>query len=129
MSGNALAQFANQKYLNIETYRRDGRAVATPVWFAQSGDRLYIYCLADAGKVKRIRNNPKARIAPCDIRGRVKGEWVDATARLETGDGMKLGHDALNRKYGLMKRVGNFFSRLQGKKHAVISVGVDNGAG
>jgi uncharacterized protein len=122
MPADYLAQFAGQKYLNIETYRRDGRAVATPVWFAESGDRLYIYSLADAGKVKRIRNNPRVRIAPCDFRGQLKGEWVEATASLETGVGEKLGHQVLDRKYGWMKRIGNFFSRLRKKQHAIISI-------
>jgi PPOX class probable F420-dependent enzyme len=120
-----VAQFANQKYLNLESYRRDGRAVQTPLWFAQSGDRFYIYSLADAGKVKRVRNNPKVRIAPCDLRGKLKGEWVEGTARIEHDSGEKLGHDLLNKKYGLVKRIGNFFSSLRKKQHAIISIAPD----
>lgn len=69
-----LAQFDGARYLNLETYRRDGRAVRTPLWFAESGGLLYVYSLADAGKVKRMRNNPRVRLAPCDIRGKLKGE-------------------------------------------------------
>jgi PPOX class probable F420-dependent enzyme len=117
-----VAQFDNQKYLSLETYRRDGRAVQTPLWFAQSGDRFYIYSLADAGKVKRVRNNPKVRIAPCDLRGKLKGEWVEATARIESNGGEKLGHDLLNQKYGLVKRIGNFLSGLRKKQHTIISI-------
>jgi uncharacterized protein len=124
MPSDKLKPFANRKYLNIETFRRDGRAVRTPVWFAQSGERLYIYSLADAGKVKRIRNNPKVRVAPCDARGQVKGEWAEATARIESGAGEELGNKALDEKYGWLKRVGNFFSRLRGKRHAIMSIGL-----
>jgi uncharacterized protein len=123
MPSDKLKAFANQKYLNVESFRRDGRAVRTPVWFAQSGERLYIYSLADAGKVKRIRNSPKVRIVPCDARGKVKGEWVEGIAKIETGSGEELGHRALDEKYGWLKRVGNFFSRLRGKQHAIISIG------
>ena len=69
MSHNKLAPFANQKYISLETYRKNGQAVRTPVWFADSDGQLYVYTLADAGKAKRLRNDPRARIAPCDMRG------------------------------------------------------------
>ena len=56
--------------------------MATPVWFAEENGTLYMYSLAHAGKVKRIRNNPKVRIVPCDVRGKLKGEWVETKARI-----------------------------------------------
>jgi PPOX class probable F420-dependent enzyme len=85
---DAIAQFANAKYLNLETFRKNGSGVCTPVWFAQapaqsaavSGpDVFYVYSEAEAGKVKRIRNNSKVRVAPCDMRGNLRGAWVEAT--------------------------------------------------
>ena len=75
-----IAQFAGAKYLNLETYRKTGVAVKTPVWFAQDVSHrdpritvFYIYSEANAGKVKRIRNNPKVRVAPSSIRGSLRG--------------------------------------------------------
>ena len=88
---DAVAQFANANYLNLETFRKSGIGVCTPVWFAQapaqsdamSGPAVfYVYSEADAGKVKRVRNNPKVRVAPCDMRGNLRGAWVDARARI-----------------------------------------------
>ncbi|MGH9576862.1 MAG: pyridoxamine 5'-phosphate oxidase family protein, partial [Terriglobales bacterium] len=73
---DTLAQFAGHKYLNLETYRRSGEEVLTPVWFAQDGRVFYIYSLADAGKIKRIRRKPRVRIAPCNFRGDLLGTWV-----------------------------------------------------
>ena len=64
-----LGQFTQQRYLNLETYRKTGQPVATPLWFAVDRGVIYAYSLATAGKVKRIRNNPKVRIAPCDGAG------------------------------------------------------------
>ncbi|HSE38460.1 MAG TPA: PPOX class F420-dependent oxidoreductase, partial [Blastocatellia bacterium] len=87
MSYEKISQFAGEKYLNVETYRKTGVAVATPVWFAEEAGILYIYSLANAGKVKRIRNNPRVRIIPCDMRGKPKGEWVEARARVLDGAG------------------------------------------
>jgi PPOX class probable F420-dependent enzyme len=122
MSTNSLTQFANQKYLNMETYRKTGKPVATPLWFAEENGTLYIYSLANAGKVKRIRNNPKVRIVPCDVRGKPKGEWVEAKARILDEPGATLGHKLLNKKYGWMKRIGDGFSRLRQRQRVVIAI-------
>ena len=93
-------------YLNLETYRKAGVAVATQVWFAAAGGTLCVHSLADAGKVKRIRSRAQVRIAPCDIRGKLKGEWVGASARIVHGEEAALGHRLLDQKYGWMKRFG-----------------------
>lgn len=86
-----LAAFAGGRYLNLETYRRDGRPVRTPVWFAAAGPVLYVYTTADAGKAKRVRRDGAARIAPCDISGRLTGPWIDAEATIVQGDEAALG--------------------------------------
>ncbi|HXG92870.1 MAG TPA: PPOX class F420-dependent oxidoreductase [Blastocatellia bacterium] len=125
MSSEALAQFANQKYLSLESYRKSGVAVAVPVWFAEDDGRLYIYSLADAGKVKRIRNNARVRIAPCDVRGRVIGDWVDARARIVEGSEAAHGMDLLTRKYGLVKKVFDLLHKLRRGKRAVIAIEPD----
>jgi len=49
--------FTSQQYLNLETFRKNGAAVKTPVWFVQDGDAIFVRTLANSGKVKRIRNN------------------------------------------------------------------------
>src|SRR5882762_11436190 len=94
--------FAGQKYLNLETFKKNGTGVKTPVWFAEdpsagldsSDAKLYVYTIGVSGKVKRIRNNPRVKIAPCDVRGRVLGEWVEARVAILTGEeaarGMRL---------------------------------------
>jgi PPOX class probable F420-dependent enzyme len=122
MSPNRVTQFAHQKYLNLETYRKTGVPVATPVWFAEANGTFYIYTLAHAGKVKRIRNNPKVRIVPCDARGHPTGEWVTAQARILDAHGAARGHQLLNQKYGWMKRLGDVVSRLRRRERVVIAI-------
>ena len=78
--------FAGQKYLNLESYRRNGQAVRTPLWFVEMNDRLYVRTPDDAWKVKRVRRTPRVRIAVCNMRGVPKSEWMDATARIAEGD-------------------------------------------
>jgi PPOX class probable F420-dependent enzyme len=125
MSKEKLDQFAGQKYLNLESYRKNGAAVATPVWFADDGNEIYIYSLAEAGKVKRIRNNPRVRIMPCDFRGGAKGEWVDATARIIAGGEEDKAQRLLDKKYGLMKRIGNIYSKIMKRPRAAIAIRIN----
>jgi len=128
---DAVAQFANAKYFSLETFRKTGVGVRTPVWFAEdpippSGKTtFYVYTLPDSGKVKRIRNNPRVRIAPCNMKGDVKGTWVEARARLCNSDEAEKGQTLLNDKYGLPKRIGDFFSRLRGRVQCVLAIEID----
>src|SRR5437660_3569862 len=93
--GDAMgfAAFAGQRYLNLETFKKSGQGVKTPVWFAadpsaklDSNDaKLYVYTIGVSGKVKRIRNNPRVNVAPCDMRGGLRGDWAPARAEILTG--------------------------------------------
>ena len=124
MSDNKLNQFANQNYLNLESYRKTGNPVTTPMWFAEYNGALYVYSVAIAGKVKRIRNNANVRVVPSDMRGKPKGEWVEARAQILDERGAELGHKLLNEKYGWMKRVGDIFSKLRKRDKVVIAIEV-----
>src|SRR6202023_2487846 len=119
-------------YARMDRDLRDGLGVPTPVWFARDVLRnaptiavFYIYSEADAGKVKRIRNNPKVRVAPCTMRGDVRGAWIDGRARICEDDEAAHGQQLLTQKYGLLKILGDFFSRLMRHKQTVIAVEVD----
>lgn len=125
-----FAPFAGHKYLNLETFKKSGEGVKTPVWFAAdpkadlatSEARLYAYSIGNSGKVKRIRNNGKVRIAPCDMRGNLLGEWVDAQAEIVTGPEAAYGDGLLNKKYFPWKQLLNFFAsfRRRGRNGFVI---------
>ena len=119
-----LAQFEAAKYLSLETFRKSGAGVKTPVWFAQKPAQpiFYVYSEADAGKVKRIRNNPNVRVAPCSMRGEVRGQWADARARICADPEAMEGQQLLRKKYGWQKIVGDFFSRMLGHKQAVLAI-------
>lgn len=92
------------------------------MWFVVHRDSIYVYTLASAGKVKRIRNNPRVRIAPCDARGTLKGAWVEATARIVDETEAAQAHDLLVAKYGWMKRLADLFRKIRPKPRAVIAI-------
>ena len=119
---NALAPFASHSYLSLESFKRTGQGVAVPVWFAERDGILYVYSEAASGKVKRIRNNPRVRVAPCDARGRLKGDWMEATARLLDGEDALRADDLLNAKYGWQKRLLGFFARFRPHPRAYIAI-------
>ena len=110
----SLAALDDKKYLSLETYRKNGKGVRTPVWFAaaSTGSVLYVYTTADSGKVKRIRVRQEVKIAPCDARGKVSGDWFDARAEIVAGEEYDLGMRLLNRKYWPWKALLDLFARL-----------------
>ena len=67
--GNQLDQFLDQKYINLETYKRDGTPIKTPVWFVIDNDLIYVITRDSTGKVKRLRNNHDVRIVSCSFKG------------------------------------------------------------
>tara|TARA_B100000427_G_scaffold256334_1_gene220031 strand:+ start:65 stop:442 length:378 start_codon:yes stop_codon:yes gene_type:complete len=108
----------DEKYVNLSTKRKDGSFVNTPVWFAQDGEKndFFIFSAGEAGKIKRIKNFSSVRVAICDVRGNLKGEWISAQAELVSEEESKIkAYKQLHKKYGLTIRVFDFFSKLFGK--------------
>ena len=81
----AAASAFRGRYLSITSYKRDGRGVATPVWFVLRDGRLLVETDAASGKVKRIRRNPQVRVAVCTASGRLRGKPVPAVAEILPG--------------------------------------------
>ncbi len=96
-----LKQFKDQEFLSLETFRKTGVGVKTPIWFVAEGDVLYMWTVGDSGKVKRIRNNARVNIAPCKRIGEITGEWVAAYASVdESVAAVKYVETLLRRKIG-----------------------------
>jgi len=122
--------FAGHKYLNLETFKKSGEGVKTPVWFAaepsvriDSGDaKLFVYTVGVSGKVKRIRNNPRARIAPCTAGGKLLGDGVEARAEIVTGAEAQRGMQLLNKKYWPWKQLLDFFASFRRRERIVFAI-------
>ena len=108
-----VSQFVGQKYLTIETYRKNGEAVRTPVWFVEKNGALFVRTDNDTGKVKRIRRNPRIRIALCTMRGEPKGEWLSAEAKFAEEEDAEKAYHLLKEKYGLQYRLLRFIGKFQ----------------
>ena len=99
-----FSRFRKEEFLSLETYRKNGETIKSPMWFAQDNDALYLWTMADTSKVKRIRNNPHVNIAPCKRMGEVTGEWVTAHATIDDSPIMVAQVEAM-----LLKKIGLFF--------------------
>lgn len=120
----ALKQFEGKQYLNIESLRKNGEAVKTPVWFAQDGETLHVWTQADSGKAKRIRRDGKIRIAPSTGAGEPIGVWVPAQAQTdESPEAIKQVTKMMKKKYGVMFSVFGFIGRMRGgSKYTAIKI-------
>jgi len=93
------------KYINLVTFRKDGREVSTPVWCIALDGKLYCYTNGLAGKVKRIRATRRVRVAPSDMRGKPLGGWSEGTGRIVSEPELQRRvYGALAAKYGLTYR-------------------------
>ena len=108
----AFAALAGQQYMNLTTFRRSGEGVVTPVWFAQEGAKLYVMTRPGTGKLKRIRNGARVLVAPATARGEPLGEAAEGRARIMEPAEDAVAKRALDRKYGLLKRLFDLAGRF-----------------
>ena len=119
-----------KRYLSLETFRKSGEGVRTPVWFAVEptrGDRaaeqkIYVYTTADSGKAKRIRNHGAARIAACSAFGRITGSWFDVRVEIVSGEEAKLGMRLINWKYIPGKQILDLLALFSQHKRIVLAI-------
>jgi PPOX class probable F420-dependent enzyme len=131
MDDAARSALDRERYGSLETFRKTGRAVATPVWFARSDGRFYVFTEGTAGKVKRLRNDPRVRLAPCNVRGRVHGPaFAGRAAIVDDPAVVERAYAALRAKYGWQMRLVDLASRLAGRydARAILEIELDGPA-
>ena len=112
--GNQLEQFLDQKYINLETYKKDGTPIRTPVWFVIDKELIYIITRDSTGKVKRLGNNQNVRIVPCSFKGEPKNEWVKGAAEKIRGEEADKVIKLRKKKYGMFARLIGIFTSQKG---------------
>jgi PPOX class probable F420-dependent enzyme len=80
-----FAPIAGANYIQLTTYRRDGRPVPTPVHVTVADGEAFFRTWDVSGKAKRIRHTPAVTVAASSARGRLRGEPIRATATLLEG--------------------------------------------
>ena len=111
---NILEELIDQKYINLETYKKDKTSVRTPVWFVIDNDRVCIMTKESTGKVKRLRNNQNVRIAVCSMNGQIKNKWINGIAKMIVGDNAEKIIKLRKKKYGFSARLISVFTSQKG---------------
>jgi PPOX class probable F420-dependent enzyme len=107
----------DERYINLESFKRDGNGVQTPVWCAPLDGKIVVFSAGSAYKVKRVGRNPRVRVAACDVRGKLRGPWHEGSCVLVHDPAhQQRAYAALRAKYGWMMKITDFFSGLAGKK-------------
>ena len=109
-----LEELSNKKYINLETYKKNGDAVQTPVWFVTFEDILYVITRESTGKVKRLANNSNIRLVPCSLNGKPEGEWISGHATLIQGSEAEKAVKLRKKKYGLRALLAGFMTKAKG---------------
>jgi len=113
-------QLSKARFISLETYKRGGEAVRTPVWFVEESGLIYFHSPAKSWKVKRLQRNPAVRLAPCARFGRIEGDWLKGKATRIDGDAdTKRIVKLVNSKQGLVDRIIGFFEK---KNRAAFSI-------
>src|SRR5689334_1748909 len=79
--GEPFAYLYLYEFALLTTFRKNGEAMPTTMWFDHDLGKLYMITSDTVGKIKRIRNNGRVLVAPCDVRSKVLGEQIEAYAR------------------------------------------------
>jgi PPOX class probable F420-dependent enzyme len=111
---------AGARYVELTTFRRNGRGVPTPVWFAPSVDDPTLFAVItvdDTGKTKRLAHTRRVHLRACDIRGRVEtGAPTFAGTATVVRDAAGVGsvRRAVVRKYGVPARFSDAVEKVTG---------------
>lgn len=127
----ALTALEGEDYINLETFKRDGSGVKTPIWFVEVDGALYFFTNRESWKVKRLGRNPACKFAACGVRGAIKGPWFDGSAHLlQTASDVDVAYKGLRRKYGVQMWLADVGSKLIGSnaKRLFYRIDVSTGA-
>ena len=111
---SSLENLQSQKYISLETYKKNNQPIRTPVWFVIQNVLIYVITRIKTGKVKRIKNNPHVKLAPCTFKGKPTGEWIEGNTSKVSGQESEKAIKLRKKKYGFMANIAQFASRGKG---------------
>ena len=110
-----LEEIESEKYISVETYRKNGDPVRTPVWFTIKDNQIFVVTRDQTGKVKRLKNNTQVKIAICAIKGEIKGKWVSGVAEILDDEKTKDAVKRRDKKYGFFSKMARFLTKSKGE--------------
>jgi PPOX class probable F420-dependent enzyme len=127
----ASPALADEQYIDLESFKRDGGGVRTPVWCAPLDSTIVVFTAGDSFKVKRVRRNPKVRIRACNVRGDGRGPAINGRCIIVDDPAHEArAYEALTRKYGWQMRLLDLVSWIGGRigGRVVLAITLDEDA-
>ncbi|RFA10194.1 hypothetical protein B7R54_13980 [Subtercola boreus] len=118
-AAGSLTALAGEPFASLTTFRKTGVPVSTPVWVARDGDALLVVTPSESGKVKRLRNNTRVELRPCDRRGRVPAgaPMIEGSARIiDAPEEVERLTGTFRAKYGFEYRVVMLIERIAARR-------------
>lgn len=114
-----VSKLESEKYISLETYKKNNEAVRTPVWFVIKNDLVYVVTRDQTGKIKRLKNNQNVKIASCNIKGKVTGMFTKGTAKILSDSESREVVKWRDKKYGFFSRVAKVLTKNKGQLIAI----------
>ncbi|AFS81184.1 pyridoxamine 5'-phosphate oxidase family protein [Candidatus Nitrosopumilus koreensis AR1] len=110
-----LEEIESEKYISVETYKKNGTPVRTPVWFTIKDNQIFVVTRVQTGKVKRLKNNTQVKIATYTIKGDIKGKWFSGTVEILDAEKTKDAIKRRDKKYGFFSKMAKFLTKSKGE--------------
>jgi PPOX class probable F420-dependent enzyme len=117
---DAVQALAAERFVSLTTYKKDGAAVATPMWIGRDGDHLFVWTPVDSWKAKRVRNDPRVALVPCSRGGKVReaATSVGGVAEVITDPAtVQRLAGVIRRKYGFEFVIVTFIERILARRN------------
>ncbi len=107
---------AGETYVSLTTFTKDGRPKPSPVWIADTGDGTVGFTtFSTSWKVKRLNNDSRVTLQPCDARGNVTAgtDVLEGTAVASQGDEFDRVRELIKAKYGIQFTLINLVGKVR----------------
>jgi PPOX class probable F420-dependent enzyme len=118
-SRTSSTPLADERYIALTTFTRDGTAKSTPVWPVDAGDgRIGFITSSQTWKVKRINHDNRVVVQPSDAKGRVREHMpaLSGSAAVIVGAPFESLQQRVKAKYGFQLRIINMLHSLPGRR-------------
>ena len=114
-----LNEIESEKYISLETYKKNNQAIRTPVWFVVKNNLIYVVTRDQTGKIKRLKNNQNVKIATCNIKGKTTSEFTEGVAKILSEIESKKAVTWRDKKYGFFAKMAKFLTKNKGELIAI----------
>ena len=117
-----FSSLEKETFINLTTFKSTGEEKSTPVWFTSDNQKIFVFTDLSSYKVKRIKNNPAALLAPSKYDGSETGPRLKGSARIVSIEESPSVIAGFKKKYGLQFWFFNLMGKIRGAENTYIEI-------